>query len=73
MNMQEIRGLAKQYGVKYSRLTKVKLVQAIQHSEGNFDCFASATDGLCDQTECMWREDCFESAKLLAGLSTASA
>jgi len=63
MNMQEIRNLAKHHGVKPARLTKVELVQAIQHVEGNFDCFASATDGYCDQSACSWRADCFASAK----------
>jgi len=63
MDMQEIRSLAKHHGVKYSRLTKVELVQAIQHKEGNFDCFASAIDGYCDQAACIWRADCFASAK----------
>ena len=63
MKMQEIRDIAKQYGVKASRMNKVQLVQAIQHTEGNFDCFATAVDGYCDQPGCLWRADCFESAK----------
>lgn len=63
MDMQEIRSLAKHRGVKSSRLTKVELVHAIQHVEGNFDCFASAIDGYCDQSACIWRVDCFASAK----------
>ena len=65
MNMQEIRKLARRYGVKSSRLSKIKLVQTIQHTEGNFDCFATAKDGYCDQVCCLWRSDCFESAKKL--------
>ena len=64
MNMQEIRSLAKHYGVKPARLSKVELVQAIQHKEGNFDCFATATQGYCDQLDCLWRADCFASAKI---------
>ena len=63
MNMQQIRVIAKQYGLKPSRLNKIELVQAIQQSEGNYDCFASAFDGYCDQPHCRWREDCFLSAK----------
>ena len=63
MNMQQIRIIAKQNGVKTTRLNKIELVQAIQQSEGNFDCFASAFDGDCDQPLCRWREDCFLSAK----------
>jgi hypothetical protein len=63
MNMQEIRSLAKHCGVKTSRLSKIELVQAIQNSEGNFDCFATAVEGYCDQVGCLWRADCFDSAK----------
>jgi len=63
MNMQEIRSIAKQHGVKAARLTKIKLIQAIQRDEGNFDCFATARDGYCDQDGCLWRADCFAAAK----------
>ena len=59
MNMQEIRGIAKNFGIKTSRMKKANLIKTIQLSEGNFDCFASAVDGECDQSGCIWREDCF--------------
>lgn len=65
MNMQEIREVAKNLGIKTSRITKVKLIQTIQSSEGNFDCFSSALSGECDQDNCVWREDCFITAKKL--------
>ncbi len=65
MNMQEIRGRAKDFGIKTSHLSKLKLIQEIQLSEGNFNCFASATDGECDQMNCSWRDDCFAAAKKL--------
>lgn len=65
MNMQEIRSIAKHYGIKFSGMRKIELIQAIQQTEGNFDCFASATDGCCDQLECIWRTDCFDSARKL--------
>ncbi len=65
MNMQEIKGLAKDYGIKTSRISKEDLIRSIQLSEGNFNCFSSAVDGECDQLNCTWREDCFESAKTL--------
>jgi len=63
MNMQEIRSIAKEHGVKSARLTKINLVRAIQQVEGNFDCFATARDGYCDQYDCLWRTDCFAAAK----------
>lgn len=65
MNMQEIRERAKGFDINTSRMSKLKLIQTIQLSEGNFSCFASATDGECDQTNCMWRDDCFNAAKKL--------
>ncbi len=63
MKMQEIKGIAKEYGIKHSKLKKVDLVQTIQLAEGNFNCFATAIDGVCDQNGCVWREDCFSLAK----------
>ncbi len=63
MNMQEIREIAKTIGVKSSRVKKVELIHRIQLKEGNFDCFATATSGECDQLKCSWREDCFASAQ----------
>ena len=65
MNMQEIRERAKDFGIKTSRMSKMDLVRAIQLSEGNFNCFASALDGECEQLNCIWREDCFAAAKKL--------
>lgn len=61
--MQEIRIKAKDFGIKTSRMSKLKLIQTIQLSEGNFSCFATAVNGECDQMACLWRGDCFASAK----------
>ncbi|MCW8919634.1 MAG: SAP domain-containing protein [Gammaproteobacteria bacterium] len=58
MHMQEIRKIAQTHGLKTSRLSKSALVRLIQGSEGNFECFATALNGECDQLECCWREDC---------------
>lgn len=64
MQMQEIRNRAKTIGIKASvKQTKVDLVRSIQVAEGNFSCFATAVNGECDQTGCLWREDCFALAK----------
>lgn len=65
MNMQEIRVIAKDHGLKSARLSKINLIHAIQRIEGNFDCFATAGDGHCDQAECLWRDDCFAAARKL--------
>ncbi|NNG13746.1 MAG: SAP domain-containing protein [Gammaproteobacteria bacterium] len=63
MNMQEIRSVAKDFGIKSGGMSKLKLIHSIQLSEGNFNCFASAVDGECDQSQCKWRKDCFAAAK----------
>lgn len=63
MLMQEIREIAKDYGIKTARISKPELIRQIQRSEGNFDCFASAESGECDQLACRWREDCLTLAR----------
>lgn len=60
MNIQQITELAKQRGMTPPRLKKADLIHFIQREEGNFDCFATATDGFCDQQQCAWRQDCLK-------------
>ncbi len=62
MNVKEIQVFARNRGIKPGRLNKINLVRLIQREEGNFDCFATAYDGVCDQTNCYWREDCLKLA-----------
>ncbi len=69
MKMQDIRKIAKQNGLKTSKLNKTLLVRKIQSTEGNFDCFASASNDYCDQTACIWQDDCFKLAKKIVILS----
>ena len=56
--MAEIREMAKALDLKTARKSKVLLIREIQLTEGNFDCYGSAS-GECDQIECIWREMCF--------------
>jgi hypothetical protein len=63
MNLNEPRSLAKTYGIRSNTLSKVQLIKSIQISQGNFDCFATAYEGECDQKGCCWREDCFDAAR----------
>jgi CheY-like chemotaxis protein len=58
MNIHEVRAMAKRMGIRTGRLKKEGLIRAIQQEEGNFDCFASATDGICDREDCIWLEEC---------------
>jgi len=63
MKLEEIRSIAKSKNIKSGKLSKTALVKSIQSSEGNFDCFATAYAGECDQLGCCWREDCFDAAR----------
>ena len=65
MTVTEIRKIARNLGVKTSKLRKDELILAIQTEEQNFPCFGTAIDGDCDQVECIWRKDCFVAAKKL--------
>ncbi|MFO7593743.1 MAG: SAP domain-containing protein [Pseudomonadota bacterium] len=63
MHIQTIRTIAKQHGIKVSRMGKANMIRSIQRSEGNFDCFDSAREGHCDQALCSWRDDCLSGNK----------
>ncbi|MCW8930116.1 MAG: SAP domain-containing protein [Gammaproteobacteria bacterium] len=69
MKMQDIRKIAKQNGLKTGKLNKTLLVKQIQITEGNFDCFASASNDYCDQSDCIWKDDCFTLAKKKVAIS----
>ena len=62
MNMKEIQQIAKAQGIKPRKLPKTALIRTIQRNEGNFDCFATAHNGECNQPNCLWREDCIKQA-----------
>lgn len=62
MTMKEILAIAKRYGLEAGGLSKVDLIKSIQRQEHNYDCFATADQGECNQANCCWRQDCFESA-----------
>ncbi|MDX1252854.1 MAG: SAP domain-containing protein [Gammaproteobacteria bacterium] len=64
MQMPEIRAIARGLGLTPPVTQgKTQLVRDIQRQEGNFDCFATAYDGQCDQVDCVWRVDCFALSK----------
>jgi hypothetical protein len=63
MLVKEIKSIAMSLGIKPGKLKKAELIKAIQLQEGNFDCFGTAIAAECDQTACVWRKDCFTTAK----------
>lgn len=58
MTIKKIRDIAKSNGIKVGNMKKENIIRSIQRAEGNFDCFGTAVSGVCDQINCMWREDC---------------
>ncbi|MBI1887571.1 MAG: SAP domain-containing protein [Nitrosomonadales bacterium] len=65
MKLEDVRTIAKSHSIKLDHLSKTGLIKAIQKDEGNFDCFATARNGECDQADCLWRDDCFDAAHKL--------
>lgn len=55
---KELHKLAKKFNISDNGLNTIELIRTIQRSEGNFDCYGKATEGTCDQPECLWRPDC---------------
>jgi hypothetical protein len=39
---------------------RIEEVRALQMAEGNFDCYARAGEGYCDQGECLFMDECLE-------------
>ncbi len=56
--LQDIRNIARKMGIDRRNMTKSDLIRAIQRAEGNKDCYMSAQVLTCEQTNCLWREDC---------------
>ena len=58
MTLKQIKDIAKGKGLKIGNMKKENIVRTIQRTEGNFDCFGTAKEGVCDQVKCLWKEDC---------------
>jgi hypothetical protein len=60
MTLKEVKKIAKEKGVRVGNMKKDNIIRAIQRAEGNFACFGTATAGVCDQLNCLWRDDCLK-------------
>jgi hypothetical protein len=60
MTIKTVRDIAKTKGIKTGNMKKENIIRAIQRAEGNFDCFGTASQGVCNQANCLWREDCLQ-------------
>jgi len=60
MRIQEIRKIAKQWGIDTTARNKQELILQIQSSEGNDPCFQTRQE--CEN-DCLWKEDCLKGRK----------
>jgi hypothetical protein len=58
MKMDEVLRKARELEVEPGSMKKNELIRAIQIAEGNFPCYKTAENGICDQGECIWKVDC---------------
>jgi hypothetical protein len=56
MLLKDIKEVARKNDVKPGKLTKVKLILAIQEAEGNTACFNTIDN--CPEDGCLWFKDC---------------
>jgi len=60
MTLKQVKDIAKTKGIKAGNMKKTDIIRTIQRTEGNFDCFGTAINGECNQSDCLWREDCLQ-------------
>jgi hypothetical protein len=60
MTLKQVRDIAKTKGIKVGNMKKANIIRTIQKTEGNFECFGTAINGGCNQSDCLWREDCLQ-------------
>lgn len=58
MNMNQVKDVARERGVKPGKMKKEDLIRTIQLSEDNPQCFNTDFSAGCGQEECLWRGDC---------------
>lgn len=63
MNKKNLLKLAKEHRIADLARDPAEVIRSIQRAEGNFDCYASACSGECDQAACSWRSDCLPESR----------
>lgn len=58
MNLNEIKAIAVQRGIKCGKMSKSELVRAVQRQEGNTECYNTGQANSCGQDQCLWGDDC---------------
>jgi hypothetical protein len=60
MTLKQVKDIAKTKGLKIGNMKKENIIRSIQRAEGNFDCYGTASSGICNQDGCLWKEDCLK-------------
>jgi hypothetical protein len=58
VKFQSVQSMAKAMGVPIYRRKKVDLIRVIQTAEGNLACFGTERVAICEEGDCLWRQDC---------------
>jgi len=58
MRFQDIRQMAKTFGINTYQMKKVDMIRAIQDKEHNIPCFGTSRVDYCAEDTCLWRSDC---------------
>jgi hypothetical protein len=63
MNVEAICPPANQHCFNLGKLIRIDLIKALRSDGDDFDCFASAHNSVCDQSNCFWRQSCLAAAR----------
>lgn len=58
MNLKEVKEIAADRGVKAGKMKKGELIRFMQETEGNPACFETERNLSCNESNCLWKEDC---------------
>ena len=58
MNVKEIQKMARDLGLKTTKLKKAEMILMIQKEEKNDECYGTSKVTSCGQDDCLWRADC---------------
>ncbi len=58
MTLKEIKKMAGKMSVKIKGISQDDIILAIQEAEGNIPCYKTEKKYDCQETNCLWEEDC---------------
>lgn len=67
MRLEEIRKIARGFGIRPRGMRKGELIRTIQKTENNVPCYGTGRVDQCNETRCLWRGDCRREREAAAG------